>query len=160
LVPIRNFTYVNLGPSYNLGPAIGWGGDLEIGTNVRLEQTSSVLGNLTGTDILGSIRAEILPAVQLTAAYEWRGAQGTEAGVGGELVAAYPYLYDNSALGAYTPVTVNNSRQTVYFSTAFKVNKNSTIYLDYDWIDGAFLDDPSPIHISDHFGRISYEIKF
>ncbi len=161
LVPIRNFTYVNLGPSYNLGPALGLGRDLEIGTNVRLEQTSSVLGSLSSTWILGSIRAEVLPAIQFSVAYGWRGAQGTEAGYQGTLMANYAYLYDNSALGFYSPVSVNTSRNYVLFSTAFKINKNSTMFFDYDWTDGnSQLSDPTQTHISDHFGRVSYDIQF
>src|SRR5208283_830656 len=55
LVPIRNFTYVNIGPSFNLGPYIGFDRDLEIGTNIRYEQTSSDLGILTSTWVIGAI---------------------------------------------------------------------------------------------------------
>lgn len=161
LVPIRNFTYVNLGPSYNLGPAIGWGGDLEIGTNVRVEQTSSVLGTLTNTGILGGIRADLLPALEISGAFGWQGSNGTEAGYLGWLMASYPYLYDNSALGQYAPVTINASNITVRFATAFKVNKNSTIYLDYDWADGNLVrGDPNQPHRSNHDGRLTYEINF
>ncbi|HVZ81488.1 MAG TPA: hypothetical protein VHE12_11935 [bacterium] len=161
LLPIRDFVYVNLGPSYNLGPAMGWGGDFEIGTNVRVENTSSVLGNLTSTWILGGVRAELLPVLQVSVAYGWQGAQGTEAGYQGELLASYPYLYDNSALGLYSPVTIDASNQTLRFSTAFKVNKNSTIFFDYDWTEGDLvLGNPNQTTMSNHFGEVSYEIHF
>ncbi|HTC22267.1 MAG TPA: hypothetical protein VK859_15525, partial [bacterium] len=60
LVPIRNFTYINLGPSFNFGHFIGFERDLEVGTNFRLEQTNSDLGTLTSTWIIGGIRADVL----------------------------------------------------------------------------------------------------
>jgi hypothetical protein len=161
LNPVRNFTYVNIGPSFNLGPSMGLDRDVEIGTNVRYEQTSSVLGTLTSSWILGGIRADILPALEVSVSYGVQSAKGTEAGYGGLLVARYPYLYDNSDLGSYSPLTIDRSTQSARFSMGFKVNRNSTIYLDYDWTDGNLvLGNPNQATLSNHFGEVTYEIQF
>ncbi len=56
--PTRNFTYVNLGPSINLAPYIDDPEDFVIGTNVRYEQTSSSIGNLTSAWVLGGWRRD------------------------------------------------------------------------------------------------------
>ena len=161
LVPVRNFTYVNIGPSFNFGPAFGMDRDLEIGTNVRYEQTDSELGTLTSTWVIGGIRADILPVWEFVLAYGWQQANGTEAGYNGTLWARYSYLYDNSDLGSYAPVTVNGTNQSIRVSNNFKVNKNSTIYLDYDYTTGNLL----PISanqgtLNNQFAEVTYEVRF
>jgi hypothetical protein len=161
LVPIRNFVYVNIGPSFNLGPSVGFGRDLEIGTNVRYEQTTSDLGTLTSTWILGGIRADILPPWEMAFSYSWRRARGTEAGFDGTLYARYPYLYDNSDLGSYSPVSVNGTEQSLRVSSSVRVNGNSTIYADYDWTTGDLLAlTPGQGTLDNQFVELTYEVKF
>ncbi len=161
LVPIRNFTYVNIGPSFNLGPYIGFDRNLEIGTNVRYEQTTSDLGTLTSTWLIGGIQVDVLPMWGVALAYGWQHADGTEAGYDGTLWARYSYLYDNSDLGSYTPVTVNGTNQSIRVSNTFKINRNSTLYLDYDFTTG----DLYPTNtlqgtLNNQFAEVTYEVKF
>ena len=163
IVPIRNFVYVNLGPSFNIGPYLpGFNGNLEIGTNVRFEQTTSALGKLTSLWVLGGIKVDVLPVWEIGAGCSLRTANGIEAGYNGTLWARYPYLYDNSDLGAYVPININNAReQSIRLSNAFKVNRNSTIYLDYAYSTTNFfpLGMYSPI-LAKHYGEVTYEIRF
>lgn len=136
LVPVRNFTYVNVGPSFNLGPHIGLETDLEFGVNVRMEQTSSVLGNLNSIWIIGGVRVEILPVWEVGFSYSHFGSNGTEAGLLGTTLARYSYLYDNTDLGSYGPVTVDGTYKVLALSNNIKVNRNSTIFLEYQWDTG------------------------
>jgi len=159
--PTRNFTYINVGPSFNLGPSLGWDRALEIGSNVRYEQTTSPLGTLTSVWALGGIRAEILPVWEMTAAFSQRQANGDEYGYGGTLYARYTYLFDGSDIGAYTPIHVNGTVQSVRWSTAFKVNNHSSIYLDYDWTFGNMLPTvPLQGTLNNQFGEVTYEVEF
>ncbi len=161
LLPIRQFTYVNLGPSFNLGPSLGWDRDLEVGTNIRYEQTHSDLGTLTSTWLIGALRIQVLPVWGMTMAYSWQHADGTEAGYDGTLWARYPYLYDNSDLGDYSPVSVNGTNQSLRLSHVFKVNRNSTIYLDYDYTWGNLLTlTPNQGSLTNQFAEVTYEVKF
>ena len=163
ILPLRNFVYVNLGPTFNLGPYIGFDRDLEIGTNVRFEQTNSDLGTLTSTWLIGGVRADILPAWEVAAAYSWRNATGTEAGYNGTLWARYPYLYDNSDLSFYTPVTANETIQSVRLSSSIKVNRNSSLFADYDWTTGTGNLMPiNPIqgNLNNQFVEVTYEVQF
>lgn len=161
LLPIRQFVYVNAGPSFNLGPVIGWDRDLELGTNVRFEQTNSDLGTLTSNWLIGALRVQVLPVWEITTAYSWQGADGTEAGYNGTLWARYPYLYDNSDLGSYSPVTVNGSNQSLRMSHVFRVNRNSTIYLDYDYTWGNLMTlTPNQGSLASQFAEVTYEVKF
>jgi hypothetical protein len=161
-VPLRNFVYINLGPSFNLGPYLtGFDRDLELGTNVRYERTNSALGTLTSLWIMGGARVDVLPVWEISAAYSWQNAQGTEAGYNGTLWARYSYLYDNSDLGAYTPVTINGTNQSIRLTNAVKVNRNSTIYLDTDWTSGNLLSlIPTQGTFNNLFGEVTYEIRF
>ncbi len=161
VIPIRNFTYVNMGPSFNLGPYIGFDRNLEVGTNVRYEQTTSDLGTLTSTWLIGGIQVDVLPVWGIALAYGWQHADGTEAGYDGTLWARYSYLYENTDLGAYTPVTVNGTNQSIRVSNTFKVNRNSTLYLDYDFTTG----DLTPANniqgtLNNQFAEVTYEVKF
>jgi hypothetical protein len=163
--PVRQFTYVNFGPSFNLGPSIGFDRDLELGANARLEQTTSSLGTLTSTWVLGGIRAEILPAWEMTAAYSQRQANGTDAGYEANgvptLWARYVYLFDGTDWGQYKPFTVNGTVQSLRWSTTFKVNRNSNLYLDYDWTFGNML--PSAQlqgTLNNQAGEVTYEVQF
>ena len=169
LEPIRNFTYVNIGPSFNLGPYIGWDRNLEIGTNVRYEQTTSDLGTLASTWLIGGIQADVLPVWGVAFAYGWQHADGTEAGYNGTLWAQYPYLYDNSALynskgqviGSYAPVTVNGTNQSIRVSNSFKVNRNSTLYLDYDFTTGNLVPTNTIQGTAkSQFAEVTYEVQF
>jgi len=162
IVPIRNFVYVNLGPSINLGPYLtGFNRDLEVGMNVRYENTNSALGSLTSLWLIGGARMEVLSFWQFSAAYSSRTANGVEAGYGGTLWARYPYLYDNSDLGAYTPINVNGQDENLRLSSAFTINRNSTLYLDYS-LDLTNMTPTNPLasNATKNFGEVTYEIKF
>lgn len=162
ILPIRNFVYVNVGPSFNLGPYLsGFDRDLEIGINFRYENTNSDLGTLTSLWLIGGIRADVLPVWEVSAAYGWQNAKGTEAGYNGTLWARYSYLYDNSDLGAYSPVNINGTNQSIRFANAFKINRNSTVYLDTDLSSGNLISlIPTQGNMNNLFGEVVYEIKF
>lgn len=163
--PMRKFTYVNVGPSFNLGPYIGWDRDLEVGTNARMEQTTSSIGTLTSIWVLGGVRAEVLPVWEVTAAYSQQTANGTDEGylVNGTptLWARYSYVFDATDYNQYRPFSVNGTNQSLRLSNAFKVNRNSTVYLDYDWTFGNLL--PSGQlqgTLNNQFGEVTYEVQF
>lgn len=159
--PTRNFTYVNFGPSFNLGPSIGFERDLEVGTNFRYEQTTSALGTLTSTWIIGGVRVDVLPVWEVSAAFSQRNASGTDWGYGGTLWARYPYLFDPSDLGQYSPFTVNGSVQSLRFSSVFKVNRNSSLFLDYDWTTGNMVpNNPAQGTENEQFTEITYQVEF
>jgi hypothetical protein len=166
VVPVRKFAYANLGPSFNFGPSIGLDRDLEVGTNIRMEQTTSSMGTLTSTWILGGVRADILPVWELSAAFSQQNANGTDTGyVDGSgnptLWARYVYLFDATDLGQYKPFTVDGSIESVRISNAFKVNRNSSIYLDYDWTTGNMMpNNPALGTVNNQYVEVTYEVKF
>ncbi len=163
--PTRQFIYVNMGPSLNLGPSLGWDRDLEIGANVRMEQTTSSIGTLTSVWGLGAVRAEILPVWEVTAAYSQQTANGTDTGyvVNGEptLWARYVYIYDATDTGQYQPFHVNGTNQSLRFSNVFKINNHSNLYLDYDWTFGNLLPQGQVQGtLNNQYGEVSYEVLF
>lgn len=164
IVPVRNFTYVNVGPSFNIGPYLtGFNRDLEIGTNIRYESTTSELGTLNSFWIIGGVRADVLPVWEVSVAYSSRTANGVEAGYNGTLWARYPYLYDNSDLGAYTPISVDGKDTSLQISNGFKINRNSTLYIDYSFSTTNMVQLtslPLPADLTMNFGEVTYEIKF
>ncbi len=161
LEPIRNFTYVNIGPSFNLGPYIGFDRDLEVGTNVRYEQTNSVLGTLTSAWFIGSLKVGILPVWDVTVAGSYQAINGSDEGYEGSLFARYSYLYDNSDLGDYRLFTVNGDIESVRFSNAIKVNRNSNIYVDYDYTRGNIIPYQTVQGmLGNQFMELTYEVKF
>lgn len=170
LIPIRNFTYVNAGPSFNLGPSLGWDRDLEIGSNIRYEQTTSDLGTLTSSWIIGGLRVDLLPVWEIAAAISQQNSKGTDAGYQymdndgvfhQTLWAHYSYVYDNKDLGHYAPFTVDGNIMSLRFSSIIKVNRNSNIYLDYDWTKGNLMPgNPAQGTVNNQFMELSYEIQF
>lgn len=162
--PQRNFTYVNAGPSFNLGPYIGTG-DLEIGANIRYEQTTSAIGTLTSAWILGGVQAEIFPWWEAAASFGSQNIKGSEAGYGGGTLARYSYIYDNTDLGQYQVFNVNGSNQSWRLSTVFKVNRNSSIYGDYDLTWGnavPYIGTPPGTSgtLFNQYMGLTYEIEF
>ena len=161
IVPMRNFTYVNVGPSFNLGPFIGLDRDLEIGANTRLEQTTSVLGTLTTTWIIGSLKADVLPVWEIGASFSEQDTSGTDAGIRGSNWARYSYLFDNSDLGNYSTFTVRGSSQIMFLSSVLKVNRNSNLFLDYEWYQGNYTWNlATPTKLIDHIVELTYEVQF
>ena len=161
VVLVRKFTYVNIGPSLNIGPLIGWDRDLEIGTNARFEQTSSSLGTLTSSWILGGLRVGILPSVDFSTAISSQNVSGTEMGYLGSFYARYSYLFDNSDLGSYSQFNVSGTIQSLRFSLDFKVNHNSSFFLDYDITQGNLYEGfPIPANLNNQYMELTYEIKF
>jgi hypothetical protein len=169
-IPIRNFTYVNAGPSFNLGPSLGWDRDLEIGSNVRYERTASSLGVLTSSWIIGGLRAVLLPVWEIAAAISQQNSKGTDAGyqhigLSGlfqqTLWARYSYMFDNKDFGHYAPFTIDGSIRSLRFSSIIKANRNSNIYLDYDWTKGNLMPgNPAQGTVNNRFVELSYEIQF
>jgi len=161
IVPIRNFTYLNVGPSLNLGPLMGLGRDLEVGTNVRLEQTTSVLGTLTTTWLIGAIKAGVLPIWDIEASFSEQDINGTDAGIGGFSWARYSYIYDNTDLGSYTTFTVNGNSQVLLLSSVLKINRNSSLYLDYEWYQANDLwNTTTRVKLIDNIAELTYEVQF
>ena len=159
---IRNFTYINMGPSLNFGPLIGFDRDLELGANVRWEQTTSALGNLDSFWFLGGIKIGILPVWDISAAFSQREVNGTDEGYGGSLFARYSYLFDNSDLGQYSAFTVNGSIQGWRVSNVFKVNANSRIFLDFNQETGTIYPVSTMFKGSlvNQFAQLSYDVLF
>jgi hypothetical protein len=162
--PQRNFTYVNVGPSFNLGPYIGTG-DLEVGANIRYEQTTSSIGTLTSTWILGGIRAEFFPWWEASTSFGTDNVNGSEAGYGGSTLARYSYIFDNTDLGQYQIFTVNGTNESWRVSTSFKVNRNSTIYGDYDLTWGnavPYIGTPPGTsgNLYNQYMGLTYEVQF
>ena len=160
----RSFTYLNFGPSFNLAPYIGFERDLEVGVNFRYEETDSLLGTLTSTWVIGGVRADVLPVWEISAAFSERDANGTDEGYGNTqntLWARYPFLFDTTDIGQYQPFTVSGSVQSLSLTNSFRVNQNSSIYLDYVWTTGNMLPtNPNQGTVNNSFAEVSYEVKF
>ncbi|HEY5039942.1 MAG TPA: hypothetical protein VIJ93_12800, partial [bacterium] len=165
LTPVRNFTYVNVGPSFNLGPSLGLAGDLEIGVNGRYEQTTSAIGTLTSTWILGGVRAGIFSWWEAAASFGTQQLNGSEAGYGGTTLARYSYTFDNRDLlvGGYSVFNINGSWQSWRVSSTFKMTKNSNLYFDYDMTWGnalPYVRTSLPGTLNNQFMELTYEIQF
>ena len=160
--PIRNFTYINFGPSLDLGPHIGLDTPLEIGTNVRYEQTTSVVGTLNSLGLWCGLRVGIVKEWEVDLALGAQSANGTEEGINGSPVARYSYVFDNTDLGSYQPFTVNDSIGYYLLSTSFQFDRNSTLYLDYDLSSGNEIEAVGQITgtLQNQFIGTDYEVKF
>jgi hypothetical protein len=160
--PLRNFTYINFGPSFDLGPNIGLETPLEIGTNMRYEQTTSVVGTLNSMGIWGEIRVGIVKEWEVDLALGAQSANGTEEGINGTPMARYSYVFDNTDLGTYKAFTVNDSVGYYLLSTSFRFDRNSTVYLDYDLTSGNELETVGQISgtLQNQFIGLTYEVKF
>lgn len=162
--PQRNFTYVNVGPSFNLGPYIGTG-DLEVGVNVRYEKTISAIGTLTSAWILGGVRAKFFPWWEASASFGSDNITGSEAGYGGSTLARYSYIFDNTDLGQYQVFNINGTNQSWRLSTTFKVNRNSSLYADYDLTWGTavpYIGTPPGTGgtLDNQYMGLTYEVEF
>jgi len=157
----RKFLYVNFGPSLDFGPLAGLPGPLEVGVNVRFENSDSGFGSLTGLSLVAGVTVEILPVWRVSLSGSLGQAQGTEVGLAGTLLARYPYLYDNTDMGQYASFTVDGQNQSLGFSNIFPVNKNSTLYLQ----GGISRTELTPWagpqgELHNVFGELLYEIHF
>jgi hypothetical protein len=159
--PVRDFTYVNVGPSVNLGPFVGFKRELTVGANLRLERTASCLGVLTGIAKVGSIKAEVLKDWEVSAVYSLQTAVGDEAWYGETLWARTPYLFDNTDLNAYRTNRVDGQVDGVSLSTVVKTDNNSRICLDAGFFRGDMLtSDPSAQDWKAQFVEMTYEVQF
>jgi hypothetical protein len=157
----RNFLYINLGPSLDLGHLVGLSSLFEVGVNVRYERTDSAFGALTGLWLMGGVEVEILPFWRIGGSISLRNVEGSEVGLDGTALARYPYLYDDSDRGDYLPIAVSGQEQVFEVSNAFPVNKNSTIYLDGGVGTTDFLPWGGPQgELTHEFVELHYEIKF
>jgi hypothetical protein len=134
-IPKRNFTYINLGPSFDFGPSAGLSTPLEIGANIRLEDTTSEAGTLDSFWVLGGMRAGLFPGWEVSGAFGVRSVSGSEMGYQGFPIARYSYLFNNQDLGSYTPVTVNGYDAQYILSTTIGTGRNAKLHFDYvmDW---------------------------
>ena len=165
--PVRNFTYINFGPSFDLGPNIGLETPLEIGTNVRYEQTTSIVGTLNSWDLWGEIRVGIVKEWEVNLALGVQSANGTEEGLvinGVQTpLARYSYVFENTDLGSYKAFTANESIGDYLLSTSFRFDRNSTLYLDYDLSSGNGLETVVGNitgTLQNQFIGLTYEVKF
>ncbi len=171
-VPVRNFTYVNIGSSFNLGPVIGMGRDLVLGTNVRYEKTTSSIGTLTSIWVLGGVKIGVLDGWDVSASYGSQAVTGTEAGYvyadstgvsHQTFLARYPYLFDNSDLGYYQPFSVNGTNQSVQLSSEVRTSRNTRFYADYGFTSGdvvPYVGTANTGTLHNEFMELTYEIQF
>jgi hypothetical protein len=161
-IPRRNFAYVNVGPSYNFGPLMGEKLPLEIGFNLRYEETSSSVGTLTNMEAWEFQKIGLASWWEISAAIGYDSFNGTEMGYLGSPLARYSYQFDNADLGYYTPFTIDGNNQYLLFSTAFKINRNSTLYGDYGYSWGnkvpTFAQCVGTIY--NQYVGMTYEIEF
>jgi hypothetical protein len=162
--PQRSFAYVNLGPSLNLAPALGLGQDLVVGSNVRFEQTNSAIGTLTSAWVLGGVQVGLFPWWEMAASYSDQEIKGTDSGFQGTTLARYSYIFDNSDLGEYQVFNINGSNQSFRLSSVFNINRNSSLYLDYDLTGGdavPYVGATAPgTKLNNQYLEMTYEIQF
>jgi hypothetical protein len=157
-VPVRKFTYLNVGPSFDLGPSIGLKTPLEIGANIRYENTNSIIGTLTDTWLLGGVKVGLFSWWEVAAAYGYQTMKGTDMGYDGTSYARYAYLFDNTDLGSYTPFTVNGNIRDLLLSTSFNIDRHSKLHFDYSLAQGTGLVDVG--NLTNQYMEMTYEIKF
>jgi hypothetical protein len=163
----RNFTYLNIGPSFDLGPSLNLTTPFEIGANLRYEQTTSALGTLNSTWILGSLRVGFAPGWEATVAYSERDFSGIDEGYSGQPFARYSYVNDRRDLGVYDPFTVSDSIQAWLMSMTIEMDRNSRLYFDYDLTQGTYFPTNGVVFNWPNTGKMYnqyfqglYEIKF
>ena len=159
--PVRKYTYVNLGPSYDLGPTLGIHRILEIGTNLRMERTESSLGTLKSAWALGGLKVGILPSWDVSFAFSRRQANGKESGYNGTLWARDPYLFDGSDVGAYSTVSVDGFERSLRFQSVLRAGRNSTFILDMDRTTGNLVPaNMSAGMMTNQYVELTYEVLF
>lgn len=161
-IPKRNFTYLNIGPSFDIGPSAGLSTPLEIGTNVRFEETSSAAGTLDSFWILGGVRAGLVPGWEVSGAFGARSFSGSDMGYKGLPIARYSYLFDNSDLGLYTPFTVNGYDDQYILSTTIETGRNAKLHFDYtlDWGNQIQYAGGIGGTLNNQYMELTYEIAF
>jgi hypothetical protein len=173
--PLRNFTYINIGPSMDFGPSLQLKTPFELGTNVRYEDTNSQIGDLNDLWWLTGLRVGFFEWWEITAAFGIHTASGTDMGIDGTTLARYSYIYNNEDLGTYQPFTVNDSVQDLLFSTTFNLDSHSKLHLDYSFETGTnqgtmgnTKTTASGIYsganltgsVNDQYVEMTYEVKF
>jgi hypothetical protein len=172
--PVRNFTYVNMGPSFNLGPSIGDPEDLVIGANIRYEETDSSIGTLTSAWVLGGVEAGFFSWWDTALSFGADSVNGSEAGINGTTMARYTYMYEQtftnsndsfvSDLGQYKVFNINGTNESLRLSMTFILNRNSKMFLDYDYTWGNavpyFGATPTGGNLENQFAELTYEIMF
>jgi hypothetical protein len=161
VVPVRKFTYVNIGPSVNLGPSLGFAREFLLGMNARFEKTSSLLGDLNCAWWVMEAKSEVMPGWGLSVAGSIRSARGDEAGLDGSLWARYPYLFDNQDLGRYQRVHVDGRVKSLTVSNSFRLSRQGTLNLDGGWTDGDMAPSSGILGAwKRQFVEATYEIRF
>ncbi len=161
LIPQRKFTYINVGPSFDFGPSLGLKTPIELGTNLRYEQTNSVVGTLTDDWILGGIKVGLFPWWEVSAAYGVQTMNGSDMGYGGGTYARYSYVYNNQDLGSYSVFTVNGTIQDLMWSTTFNLDGHSKLHFDYSFAYGNEGLNSAPAQtLYNQYMELTYEVKF
>jgi hypothetical protein len=75
------------------------------------------------------------------------------------------YQFDNTdlVLGGYSPFNINGSRQSWRVSSTFKIDRNSSLYADYDFTWGnavPYVGTTLPGTLYNQFMELTYEIQF
>jgi len=99
--------------------------------------------------------------LDISAAFSNLTASGSDMGYNGTFFARYPYLFDNTDLGSYSVFTVNNNTNSWRLSSVITINRNSSLFMDYDmsWGSNQFGTAPA-ISLNNQFMELTYEIKF
>jgi hypothetical protein len=159
--PKRKFVYINVGPSYDLGPALHLNRLVEVGSDVRFERTDSSIGRLNSLLVLVSLRVGIFKFWEISTAATQLKANGTESGMDGTTWARYSYLYDNQDLGRYTAVAVDNKVRSVRISNNFHLNNHADLFLDWAWTDvKSLLTSMGTTRLIDQYVGLTYEVRF
>jgi len=163
VTPKREFVHVNVGPSLNLGPLMGWDRDLEFGGNVRYEETWGPSVGLKSLWTVLAMRIEVLPFLQISGSRGERTVTGTEWGHSGTQWARTPYLFDNTDLGSYSVVDMGGKVEDYTLSLLFTLDLNSRLALDFSLAYGdlhPFQPSLPSGGLHNEFMGLSYEIEF
>jgi hypothetical protein len=117
---------------------------------------------------LGGVEAGLFSWWNMALSFGADSVNGSEAGyvINNQVTtyARYSYLFDNSDLGNYELFNINGTNNSLRFSTTFTLNRNSKLYLDYDYTWGNavpyFGTTPSTGTMNNQFAELTYEILF
>ncbi len=159
--PKREFLYANVGPTYDLGPALGFGRTVELGANARFERTKSSLGTLeTWFGIVG-LRVGALRFWEVEAAACQLKTYGFESTMDGTRYARASYLFENQDLGHYSVVRFERVVRMLRLGNVFRLSGHSDLLLDWAWSETeAPVTATLKSRLCNQFVGLTYEIRF
>jgi hypothetical protein len=162
---VRDFTYINVGPCMDLGPALHLSHVAEVGVNYRSETTESWIGTLKTDQILAGLKVGLKKWWQVSAQFSTQKSEGREAYLNGSTggnLARYSYLFDNTDMGAYEIDHRESTVNLVQVSTRLDINRNSTLHIDgYSRSEETVYPDSGSSEKDENGGgRLVYEIRF